>query len=170
MKIRTCAALLIAVLTLSLLAGCAANVAEEKLDNLEDAVEHRLDVIEDAAETAIIRAITPEPTAPAEPSPQTVTPEPIAATEPAPTQAVIPTEPAAPAVTEAAKQLTVEEAKAIALKHAGFTADQVRFLRAEYEIDDRIPHYDIEFDQGRWEYEYEISAETGDILSYERDD
>lgn len=164
MKIRTCAALLIAVLTLSLLAGCAANVAEEKLDNLEDAVENRLDVIEDAAETAIIQAVTPEPT------PQSVTPEPIASTEPAPTQAVIPTEPAAPAVTEAAKQLTVEEAKAIALKHAGFTADQVRFLRAEYEIDDRIPHYDIEFDEGRWEYEYEISAETGDILSYERDD
>lgn len=75
-----------------------------------------------------------------------------------------------PAVTEAGKYLTAEEAKAIALSHAGFTADQVKFLRAEFEIDDRIPQFDIEFREGYWEYDYEIHAETGVILSFDKDD
>lgn len=66
--------------------------------------------------------------------------------------------------------ITREEAEAIALNHAGFTADQVSFLRTEYEIDDRIPQYEVEFHHDRWEYNYEINAETGDILSYDRDD
>lgn len=157
MKIRICAALLIAVLTISLLAGCAAQAAEEKLDAIEDAVEHRLDTIEDAAEAAVLQAVIPEPT-PAQTSP------------PAPVETA-PAETAAPAVTEAVKeQLTAEEAQSIALQHAGFTADQMKYLRAEYEIDDRIPQYDVEFHEGHWEYEYEIHAETGQILSFDKDD
>ena len=67
-------------------------------------------------------------------------------------------------------QLTAEEAQAIALEHAGFTADQVSFLRTEPELYDRVPHYDVEFREGRWEYEYEIHAETGAVLSFEKDD
>ena len=66
--------------------------------------------------------------------------------------------------------LTAEEAQAIALEHAGFTADQVSFLRTEPELYDRVPHYDVEFREGRWEYEYEIHAETGAVLSFEKDD
>lgn len=66
--------------------------------------------------------------------------------------------------------LTKEQAQAIALEHAGFTADQVERLRTEYEIDDGIPRYEVRFRQGRWEYDYEINAETGAILSYDRDD
>lgn len=152
MKIRTCAALLITVLVLSLLAGCAAHAVEEKLDTVEDAVEHRLDVIEDAVEDAVTQAVTPEPSVPAPPE-------------------TTPPETAAPAVTEAAPaQLTGEEAQAIALEHAGFTPEQVTYLRADYEIDDGVPQYDVEFHQGRWEYEYEIHAETGKILSFEKDD
>lgn len=152
MKIRTCAALLITVLVLSLLAGCAVHAVEEKLDTVEDAVEHRLDVIEDAVEDAVTQAVTPEPSVPAPPE-------------------TTPPETAAPAVTEAAPaQLTREEAQAIALENAGFTADQVTYLRADYEIDDGVPQYDVEFHQGRWEYEYEIHAETGKILSFEKDD
>ena len=66
--------------------------------------------------------------------------------------------------------LTPEEAQAIALKHAGFTTDQVLFLRTEPELLDREPHYDVEFQEGPWEYDYEIHAETGEILSFEKDD
>lgn len=66
--------------------------------------------------------------------------------------------------------LTREQAEAIALEHAGFTADQVSYLRTEYEIDDGIPQYEVSFHEGRWEYDYEINAETGAILSYDRDD
>lgn len=66
--------------------------------------------------------------------------------------------------------LTREEALAIALEHAGFTGDQVSRLRTQYEIDDGIPQYEVEFHQDRWEYDYEIHAETGQILSFEKDD
>lgn len=81
---------------------------------------------------------------------------------------------AAPAQTTTPAQvtapLTAEEAQAIALAHAGFTADQVRRLRTEYEIDDGVPRFEVQFRQGRFEYDYEIHAETGAILSYDRDD
>ena len=69
-----------------------------------------------------------------------------------------------------ADTITPEEAQTIALEHAGFVADQVSGLRAEFEIDDRIPHYDVRFRQGRWEYDYEIHGETGEVLSFEKDD
>lgn len=66
--------------------------------------------------------------------------------------------------------ISPEQAQNIALEHAGFTADQVKGLRAEYDVDDGVPEYDVEFREGHWEYEYEIHAETGEIRSYDRDD
>ena len=66
--------------------------------------------------------------------------------------------------------LTGEDAMNIALEHAGFAEDEVQGLRAEGEIDDGVPHYDVSFRVGYVEYEYEIHAETGEILSFERDD
>ena len=67
-------------------------------------------------------------------------------------------------------KLTVEEAKDIALKHAGLTADEVRFIKADFDIDHGVGEFDIEFDKGNMEYEYEIHADTGEILSFEQDD
>lgn len=67
------------------------------------------------------------------------------------------------------KALTEEQAVQIALDHVGFTAEQITRLRTEYEIDDRIPQYDIEFHQGDWEYEFEIHGQTGQILSFDKD-
>jgi len=69
-----------------------------------------------------------------------------------------------------APAITGEEARNIALAHASFTENQVSFLRVEYEIDDGIGQYDVSFREGRWEYEYEIHAQTGAILSFEKDD
>ena len=66
--------------------------------------------------------------------------------------------------------LTVKEAETATLDHAGFTADQVQYLHTEYELDDGVPQYEVSFHQGRWEYDYEIDARTGEILSYDRDD
>ena len=68
-----------------------------------------------------------------------------------------------------AQELTREEAQAIALAHAGFTADQVTGLRTHRDHDDRTPTYEIEFRVGRTEYEYELHAETGRILDFDRD-
>ena len=66
--------------------------------------------------------------------------------------------------------LTLEDAQNIALKHAGFAADQVTALHTEYEIEHGVPQYDVEFHHGAWEYDYEIHADTGEILSYSKDD
>lgn len=66
--------------------------------------------------------------------------------------------------------LTQEQARDIALQHAGFTADQVKWLRVEYEIDHGRGEYEVEFRQDRFEYSYEIDADTGAILSFEKDD
>lgn len=75
-----------------------------------------------------------------------------------------------PTQTLAADRLTPEEAQEIALAQAGFAADQVIYLRTEFDQDDRIPHYDVSFREDQWEYEFEIHAETGEILSWEKDD
>ena len=76
-------------------------------------------------------------------------------------------EPPAAAVTA---ELTKEEAEAIALEHAGFTAEQVTGLRTKYEIDDGVPVYEIDFHVEWTEYDYTIHAETGDILECDRGD
>lgn len=93
--------------------------------------------------------------------------------EPVKTKPVTPA-PTVPAETQPAKteKLTAEEAKAIALKHAGLTAGQVKGLRAEYDVDDGVPEWEVEFYCDGMEYDYEIHAETGKIRSWdkERDD
>lgn len=65
--------------------------------------------------------------------------------------------------------LTPEEAQKIALKHAGLTADQVTALHTQYEIEHGTPIYDVEFHHREWEYDYEIHADNGEILSFSKD-
>lgn len=67
-------------------------------------------------------------------------------------------------------QIDASEAEAIALEHAGFTADDVTALRSEYDTDDGIAKYEVQFNQVNWEYDYNIDAETGSILSFDKDD
>lgn len=152
MKLRVFALLLITALLLN---GCAAAAA--RLDTAEDSVEKLVDSAEDAVESAIMDTKVPAPTTAAAQPPTVEKP-----TEPVPAKSA-PTE-------SRSALLTKEEAEAIALEHAGLTADQVTYLRTEYEIDDGIPQYEVEFHQDRWEYDYEINAETGQILSFDRDD
>ena len=68
-----------------------------------------------------------------------------------------------------AVRLTKEQAEDVALKHAGFTADQVKGLKSELDIDGGFVHYEVEFRVGQWDYEYDIHAETGAVLSFEKD-
>lgn len=79
-------------------------------------------------------------------------------------------EPAGTAAVTTASQVSKEQAQDIALAHAGLTDDQVTGLHTEYEIDDGIPRFEVQFRQGRWAYDYEINADTGAILSCDRDD
>ena len=65
--------------------------------------------------------------------------------------------------------ITMEEAKEIALTHAGLTEADVTFIKTELGIDDGRQEYEIEFYSGNREYDYEIDASTGKILSYDSD-
>lgn len=69
----------------------------------------------------------------------------------------------------ASGQITLDEAKAIALEHAGFTADQVRFTKSKLDRDDGTDEYEIEFKANGAEYEYKINAFTGKIVEYDID-
>ncbi len=62
-------------------------------------------------------------------------------------------------------QITLGQAKEIALKDAGLTAGSVTFTTAKLDNEDGIAVYEIEFYTDNVEYEYEINASTGAIYS-----
>lgn len=220
MKIRFCAALLLAALALFALTGCQSS-AMDTLDNLEETIENRLDRAGDAIERAM------EPPATQAATESRLTPEEAEAIalnhagvtrddvsylrtefdfdegrpeydidfvcgdweydygihgrtgellhsemEPVEKKKPAPTEPAATETavqTAAPERLTEAEATDIALKDAGLTKDQVTRLRAEFDYDDGRPEYEVDFHHDGWEYDYEIHAETGKILSRDKD-
>ena len=61
------------------------------------------------------------------------------------------------------------KAKSIALSNAGISASNASFTKVELDYDDGIHVYEIEFISGNYEYEYEINANTGKIVSYDRE-
>ena len=65
--------------------------------------------------------------------------------------------------------ITVDEAKNIALTNANLTEDAVSLLRTEQEYDDGVLVYEIDFTHGDFEYDYKINANTGEVVSYDRD-
>ena len=81
----------------------------------------------------------------------------------------IPTQPAAPtqaqtaAPTQAASVISVDKAKQIALSHAGVSG--ASFKKVKLDTDDGVKVYEIEFKVGNVEYEYDIDASSGVIIS-----
>lgn len=67
------------------------------------------------------------------------------------------------------KYISGNEAKAIALKHAGVSEKDARITQIKLDRDDQRMVYDVEFYVGNKEYDYEIDAVTGKILSYDYD-
>ena len=66
--------------------------------------------------------------------------------------------------------LTQEEALTKALTHAKLSKDQLDFVKnIEMDFEHGRKVYEIKFYQGGFEYEYDIDAETGNILKFERD-
>lgn len=61
----------------------------------------------------------------------------------------------------------VDQAKEIALNHAGCDLTEVIFTKAKVEQDDGYSQYEIQFCHGSSEYEYCIEAYTGGILEWE---
>lgn len=63
--------------------------------------------------------------------------------------------------------ISLERAKEIALQNAGLESNQVSFKKVKLDIDDGIQKYEVEFYSNGKEYDYEIDANSGDIISYE---
>lgn len=104
-------------------------------------------------------ASLPEITISTEPLPRSAVPEPTPAATPAAT---------GPSRTQPV-YITKEEAKSIALEHAGLTEDDVTRLSVDFDYDDGVAEYEVDFHHGGYEYDYEIYAETGKIRSWDKD-
>ena len=70
----------------------------------------------------------------------------------------------------ARQYIGAREAENIAFRHAGVNRSEVRDLDTEFERDDGKSYYEVEFEVGDTEYEYEIDAISGKILDYDIDD
>lgn len=71
---------------------------------------------------------------------------------------------------KAAKKITADEAKRIALTHAKLAEKDVTFVKVELELENNNRYeYDIDFYSGNVEYDYEIDAVSGAILSADKD-
>ena len=139
MKIRSYAALLLAALCITLFSGCASVSALPQQQAL------------------------PEITIATEPAPRSPVPDSI----PEPTPAATPA--ATGPVRNQPQYISKEEARNIALSHAGLSANDVTHLKAEFDFDDGVPEYEVDFRHGGYEYDYDIHAETGKIRSWDKD-
>ena len=66
---------------------------------------------------------------------------------------------------ESSNKISLSTAKSTALSDAGVSASNATFTKAKLDYDDGISVYDIEFYTSTHEYEYEINASTGKIIS-----
>ena len=113
-------------------------------ENIADAIE---DIDEDAREKGIATSAAVENTTTAA---QQTTTQPEATVAPAPTQ-------------PAASGISADRAKQIALSHAGVSG--ASFTKVELDTDDGVRVYEIEFKVGNVEYDYDIDASSGAIIS-----
>lgn len=70
---------------------------------------------------------------------------------------------------EANDYISADKAKSIAFEHASVKAADVKFSKAELDRDDLVVHYDVEFVSGKYEYEYEINAESGKVIAFDKE-
>ncbi len=62
-----------------------------------------------------------------------------------------------------------ERAKQIVLEHAGLSEQQVKNLKIDLDRDNGVLKYEIDFYYGNVEYDYDLNALTGEIISFDRD-
>ena len=108
----------------------------------EEYIDHKLDVAEDNVEQSVQAALSP---------------------------ADVPSDVPAPVETLPPEGITEAQAQAIALEHAGLTEQEVSRLQVRGDWDDGHQEYDVEFHVASLEYEYEIDAASGKILSFDKD-
>ena len=62
-----------------------------------------------------------------------------------------------------------DKAREIALEDAGLKEKEITLIKSEYEMDDGREQYDVEFLKGNQEYDYDIDANTGEIISRDQE-
>ena len=62
-----------------------------------------------------------------------------------------------------------DAAKNAAFRHAGVSASDATRVKVERDRDNGVLLYEVEFRVGNYEYEYEISATTGEVLGHSRE-
>ena len=67
------------------------------------------------------------------------------------------------------KKISADKAKKIALGDAKLAEKDVTFVKVELELEDNRLVYDVEFYNGNVEYDYDIDAVSGAIVSADRD-
>lgn len=173
------------------------DAVESRFDPVENEIESRFDAAEDAVENAIENALTGTPPK-AEPTTANAASEPATIADADIETTVDPVQSSLDKIIgivgNAVKEheatlhisdsvvdnavsspngqtvfITPEEAKRIALDHAGVAAADAIFDRTERDFDNGIYHYEVEFHVGFTEYEYDIHAENGTVLSFEKD-
>ncbi len=61
------------------------------------------------------------------------------------------------------------KAKEIAFEKAGISADKARFVNCEFDYDNGVAVYDVEFYYNKTEYSCDVNAKTGAIVNFEVD-
>lgn len=72
-------------------------------------------------------------------------------------------------VLDASNVITEDEAKKVALEHAGIKESDVTNLKIKLDTEDGIKEYEVEFFSGNTEYDYDINAISGEIISFDND-
>ena len=65
--------------------------------------------------------------------------------------------------------ISTDEAKKMAIRHAGIPNTEVQFIQVDTDWEDGRQFYEVEFTANGKEYDYEISAQDGTIVSYSVD-
>ena len=66
-------------------------------------------------------------------------------------------------------EITLDEAKQIAFKQAGVSENDINLRKANEEVDDGTAVYEIEFTDSTYEYDFTINKNTGEVISYDKD-
>lgn len=66
-----------------------------------------------------------------------------------------------------AAYISEEEAKKVALEHAGLKEEDISYFKMKLDTDHGVTEYEVEFVSGNTEYDYDIDAVTGAIRSFD---
>ena len=64
--------------------------------------------------------------------------------------------------------ITANDAKQAALKHAGLDESQVSNVDVDLDRDNGRLIYEVDFNSGNTEYDYDIDSETGEVISFDK--